>query len=347
VSASIASRLLIPNPITEKHKFYNELLYELFNDSYELMTHDAFILYVTGQRQSRWKIKQRLDSMRLYEIKLAESKDGHWQNIRKYVGDQVMLTSKDMKPAERCVEFMAGIIQEVDSFIVECKTLRSNLFDKENTVKSWKANELLFLENIIKDLSAIDAKMVKAKGDIFQNVCYLRRRVLESEAIQHDNSRSNRRMKENKRKSSNRKEQRKLRSCCKVLQEIIGLTDDAQEMIAKVDKGDFTFTIDNSDIVPEKLLALKPKTHKSGLLFLIEKNVFVSGSKEMAEEAVNNMDMPKRSSVLKKRKTGQQMSIESAFANAVCDPSDNSSNSSDDVDEDDYFPCTVEVEHNF
>ncbi|CAB3979992.1 Hypothetical predicted protein [Paramuricea clavata] len=160
--------------------------------------------------------------MRLYEIKLAESKDGHWQNIRKYVGDQVMLTSKDRKPAERCVEFMAGIIQEVDSFIVECKTLRSNLFDKENTVKPWKANELLFLENIIKDLSAIDTKMVKAKGDIFQNVCYLRRRVLESEAIQHDNSRSKRRMKENKRKSSNRKEQRKLRSCCKKLgQEII------------------------------------------------------------------------------------------------------------------------------
>ncbi|CAB4016594.1 uncharacterized protein LOC110249849 [Paramuricea clavata] len=208
LSASIASRLLIPNPITEKHKFYNELLYELFNDSYELMTHDAFILYVTGQRQSRWKIKQRLDSMRLYKIKLAESKDGHWQNIRKYVGDQVMLTSKDRKPAERCVEFMAGIIQEVDSFIVECKTLRSNLFDKENTVKPWKADELLFLENIIKDLSAIDTKMVKAKGDIFQNVCYLRRRVLESEAIQHDNSRSKRRMKENKRKSSNRKEQR-------------------------------------------------------------------------------------------------------------------------------------------
>ena len=78
-------------------------------------------------------------------------------------------------------------------------------------------------------------------------------------------------MKENKRKSSNRKEQRKLRSCCKVLQEIIGLTDDAQEMIAKVDKGNFSFTIDNSDFVPEKLLTLKPKTHKSGLLLLIEK----------------------------------------------------------------------------
>jgi hypothetical protein len=38
-------------------------------------------------------------------------------------------------------------------------------------------------------------------------------------------------------------------------------------MIAKVDKSDFSFTTDNSDFIPEKLLALKPKPHTSGLLF--------------------------------------------------------------------------------
>jgi hypothetical protein len=45
-------------------------------------------------------------------------------------------------------------------------------------------------------------------------------------------------------------------------------------MIAKVDKSDFSFTIDtidNSDFIPEKLLALKQKTHTSSLLLLIEK----------------------------------------------------------------------------
>ena len=45
-------------------------------------------------------------------------------------------------------------------------------------------------------------------------------------------------------------------------------------MIAKVDKSDFSFTIDtidNSDFIPEKLLALKQKTHTSRLLLLIEK----------------------------------------------------------------------------
>ena len=36
-------------------------------------------------------------------------------------------------------------------------------------------------------------------------------------------------------------------------------------------------TIDNSDFIPEKLFALKRKTHTSGLLLPIEKNTFVSG----------------------------------------------------------------------
>ncbi len=177
-----------------------------------------------------------------------------------------MLTSKDLKPAEDSIKFMSGIINEIDTFIVECKTLRANLFDRENTVKPWKANELLLLEKIIKELLAVHAKMVKTKGDILQNVGYLKRRMLKNDAIQHDNTRSNRRMKENERKASKRKERRRLKSCCRVLQEIIGSKDIAEKMIAKVDNNDFSFVINDSDIIPEKLLTLKPKVYKSGLI---------------------------------------------------------------------------------
>lgn len=81
--------------------------------------------------------------------------------------------------------------------------------------------------------------------------------------------------------------------------------------------------------IPEKLLALKPQLHKSGLLLLTEKNIFLSGeSKEMAEKAVHNIEkqnIPKKSTV-KKHKRGQQMSIESAFANAVRSPLDTAPN---------------------
>ena len=75
-------------------------------------------------------------------------------------------------------------------------------------------------------------------------------------------------------------------------------------MIAKVDRSDFSFTIDtidNSDFI---------------LKHYIE---------EMAEETVNNMqkqNMPKRSTVLKSVKQDNNCQLNLAFANAVHDPSD-------------------------
>ena len=88
-------------------------------------------------------------------------------------------------------------------------------------------------------------------------------------------------------------------------------------------------TIDNSDFIPEKLLALKPKTHTSGLLLPIEKKYICVWWKhyieEMAEETVNNMqkqNMPKRSTMLKSVKQDNNCQLNLAFANAVHDPSD-------------------------
>ena len=103
-------------------------------------------------------------------------------------------------------------------------------------------------------------------------------------------------------------------------------------MIANLDRSDFSFTIDtidNSDFIPEKLLALKQKTYTSGLLLQIEKNTIVSGAwkhyiEEMAEETVNNMqkqNMPKRFPVLKSVKQDNNCQLNLAFANAVHDPS--------------------------
>ena len=45
---------------------------------------------MNSQRESRWKLKQKMDSIKSYETKMAESSDGHWQNIRKYVADQAI-----------------------------------------------------------------------------------------------------------------------------------------------------------------------------------------------------------------------------------------------------------------
>lgn len=218
---------MIPNPIMDKHKYYNEVLYELFDESYDLMTHDAFIKYVIAQRETRWNFKKKLDVAKSYETRLDESGDGHWQNVRRYSTCEAKLTSKDLKPAERSVEFLTEVINDLNKSISECKTLKSNLFDKSHSVKAWKANELLFFDNVTESLSKTEAKLVKIRGDVDQNIGYLKRRVLESDAIHQDNARSKKRVKQNRRKSLKRKCQRNIKSCCAVLKKIIEPEDKA------------------------------------------------------------------------------------------------------------------------
>ena len=96
-----------------------------------------------------------------------------------------------------------------------------------------------------------------------------------------------------------------------------------------MDRSDFSFTIDtiyNSDFIPEKLLALKQKTHISGLLLLIEKNNICVRWKhyieEMAEETVNNMQKKHAKEVHCVKKQDNNCQLNLAFANAVHDPSE-------------------------
>ena len=167
----------------DKHKFYNEVLYELFDESYDLMAHDNFVKYVIAQRDTRWNIKKKLDLAKSYETKMQES-NGHWVNVRKYPANETKLVSKDLKPAERSAEFLSGIIDKLNENI------------GNHSMKPYKANELLFFENIIENLSNTEAKLVTISGDVNQNIGYLKRRVLESDAINQDNVRSKRRVKE-------------------------------------------------------------------------------------------------------------------------------------------------------
>ena len=104
VPQMISERFLIPNTIKEKHKFFNKVLDELFEASFDLMPLDSFIRYVIDQWESRWRMECQLKNIQLYEEKFNDSTDGHWQNVRKYSqSNDVKLTAKDLKPAEGSV----------------------------------------------------------------------------------------------------------------------------------------------------------------------------------------------------------------------------------------------------
>ena len=197
-------------------------------------------------------------------------------------------------------------------------------------MKPWNVNELLFFDKIIESLSKTEAKLVNVRGDVDQNIGYLKRRVLESDAINQDNARSKKRVKENKRKSLKRKHQRNVKSCRAVLHEIIEPKDKAEELIDKVSNCNFDFTINSQILRKDDLFALlKPKIHKAGLHLLIENNVLSDECKIVIETVLLCMNQAKEKSrkPSKKRKTGKQLTTEAAFKIAE-KASDNSSSSS-------------------
>eukprot|EP00794_Sanderia_malayensis_P001531 gene1531-1694_t len=329
---AIAERLLIPNPLTEKHKFFNEILIEIFRESYEMMSVESFTRYVISQRETRWRLKITSDKIKSYEAKLADSPDDHWQNVRNYTS-QTVLTHKDLKIAEQSEAFVGGILKTITDFITECKNMKSNLF-MNGKICNWKANELHFLDNLIKECGRIDSKFVKVKGDITRCINYLNQRVVKQDAEHHERKRSKRRAKENSRKAIKRKHMRDVRSAINVLGQVIPSLHQ-KEIIDKVTNADFNFSITTQMLIQKELSLLKTKTSKGGLEFLIGKNVFNDEATSMILKTLERMSCPRKKA--KKAKPSLQLSIAESFGfatrqkNASSDSSSSESSSGGDI----------------
>ena len=64
------------------------------------------------------------------------------------------------------MKFLADKIEGICVFLEEWIQLKSNLYNKENFVLPWKANELLFLERV--QAKTLEIKMAKIKSDCSQ-----------------------------------------------------------------------------------------------------------------------------------------------------------------------------------
>ena len=328
VPDSVASRLLIPHPILDKHKYFNVVLHEIAGDSYELMSHDTFIQYVVSQRELRWRLRQKAVQIESYEAQFSQPKDGNWQNVKKYAGDHGQLLAKDLIPAEKSLQFLESVLGKIDAFMAEIKMLKGKLFHKDMNIKPWKANELSFYEKLIKTLALLQGKFIKVKGDVHLNITMMKRRagagMLSSKS---DQVRAKRRAKENKRKQQKRKGEREMRSCLSVLSYMLP-GEKGEEIKKKVEQGDFSFRIAMAQSGP-----LSSKLHRAGIQFLLAKGVLTDQAKSFAGDQLQKMlDVAeaRKESSAKKRKSGKQLTIQAAFEAKKDQLSDTSSESSDE-----------------
>ena len=114
---SVSSRLHIPEPKRKKHIYLTKCFTNcLVNATKLYMTPDVFMKYVLEQRETRWRLKTRVDDVKTLEVKMHESTYGNQQNVGKYNCQASNLLSKDLKPAEPSVVLLSSIIDKIVPF---------------------------------------------------------------------------------------------------------------------------------------------------------------------------------------------------------------------------------------
>ena len=91
--------MLIPNPVSENTKFFNEVLLQLFNNVYDAISVVQFKDYVSAQRIHRWKLLTQRKAVHttFKDLTSHASKNGNSINVRKYTDDNSSFTKHDVK----------------------------------------------------------------------------------------------------------------------------------------------------------------------------------------------------------------------------------------------------------
>ena len=144
--------LVIPNPVNQTNKMYNNILFELYKSSYDLMSPLQFKNYVVSQRLLRKKFNDKLKKVNNeFQDLINGGKSGNSYNVIKYTSDDSMFVVKDVRRAENTLK----VLTDLQNKICELKKMfiqyRSNLFNSGHKIKDWEANELAFYDKLIEN----------------------------------------------------------------------------------------------------------------------------------------------------------------------------------------------------
>ena len=111
--------LWIPNPLTPQIQFNNDVLAELYNASFELMTTCQFKEYVISQRIIRWRIRKKTDEL-LQKINNVLDKDNHAIHVVHFSQECLSkITAGDMAKAERSHSVIEDFITVTNRALTE------------------------------------------------------------------------------------------------------------------------------------------------------------------------------------------------------------------------------------
>ena len=206
--------MVTPNPLRNFHKFYNELLEELYDSMYDLVSPGQFKQYVVNQRAHRWKLLSAFDQTEKYHKELVEEgKSGYGINVKKYTQTELTgLTAQDVKRIENTIAELNRHMQKLNSHKLTVNSYRTNLFDTDIQIRIWKANELSFYDQLLKKYSEMGVEIEKKVSQMNVLGNNLKRKFSASNVLSEEEKRKKRRKIQNQIKSQTDKEKRNIAS---------------------------------------------------------------------------------------------------------------------------------------
>ena len=152
---------------------------------------------------------------------------------------------------------MANCVDKISKSFDKTKNLKANLYGRDSHVVSWRANEVVFYENMLKATSEVEMFISKLKGDdVAENLASFQRKMgqnMSTSVLQNEIAHSKRCAKENKRHSIKRKDQLAL------------LVPTNKKFLEMAKRSEFNFVISSEMIKEENLSKLKYRQHFRGI----------------------------------------------------------------------------------
>lgn len=254
--------------------------------------------YVATQRVTRWRLKNEIElqARKCNALMNEDSKDGNARNISHF-GNGLLTTFKpgDISKAESCQEQIVNEIKDVEEQIALVLKKRSNLFDSNNQVKHWRANELEFLDEQKTALDGVYSKLQSTHSTIISNVNILKRKL----DMQQDRNVESKRKRFSKRKNAARSIKEKNKRLMLKVEETVKLMTNGRLTYTEISKNDDK-KITLTDICTECIL--KPRFHANSLDHLLKNNFFHADAMEFAESKLEELNSTREKETKRKSK---------------------------------------------
>ena len=215
------SKFLIPNPHSERLRFYNGIVEPLFKSSHQNLA-IGFHEYLLNQQKERWegecqKKKLQDQSDQLFWLKNS----GHAQSVKRFSTSEPGNTTYREKAVLKCQEVLVRVENHLDA-VKDLKSKlegkREKLFNADHQLKKYASNEHQHWVSTIGEIDDLLKEAQKYTNQITFIKNYLQKKFpCSAKGTNEFKSEKKRRKKENKRLSRKRKQQRLIRRASNIL----------------------------------------------------------------------------------------------------------------------------------